>query len=399
MDNAARIYQELIHEEGAVWFVSDEYGFKIMVKAPSVSAKALIKGCAAAFIFGKDNHLSPPVMHSCFRIYDDPVHFLNLSGTHRFIEDHLALKKVMEEEVVQLQIFNELNMCVAFANIRFSSESKNSILALLGEPTTLYCGDFTNLINQSLDCFQFSSGSEQAFDKRTIHVVETKVKLEDMVVMQNLVVGINHREHMIIDKDEGNVFEQQVWAVMQHLFEFQIQRNPQIKSKHGFRELTDVLAYSEYGIFLFEMKGFAVMTVEKEASIERKVLNTQKAIKKGIDQLVGAAKKVQEQVAVYDANGNELQFDKSLCPHCVVLVSELLPFGDWKEVEFHILKAMMDQPMFLNVMDLKEFMHFIGHSKGSKHNLDYFLMERAKGFVEEPGIHRKTTFVLSGSPL
>lgn len=43
MDNAERIYQELRHEQAAIWYISDEYGSKIMIKAPSTTIKALVK--------------------------------------------------------------------------------------------------------------------------------------------------------------------------------------------------------------------------------------------------------------------------------------------------------------------------------------------------------------------
>jgi hypothetical protein len=395
MDNAERIYQELIHEEGGLWFVYDEYGFKVIVKAPSNSIKAIIKGCRLLFIFGRDNVPTPALFHSCIRVYDDPINFLQLSGSHRFIEDHNAVKKVMEEDRVQVQLFNELNMCTAFGNLKFGKSSRERVLNMLGNPGHLYSGDFNEQTSWSLDCFDFSSGSGRTFDKnvRPIDVIEIEGKLENITIMQNYVAGFNQTELMRIDDEsEGKVLEQQVWAVLDYLFEKDIHRSPQVKHKQGYRELTDVMAYSEHGIFLIETKALGVINVEKEASMERKVLNIQKAIKKGISQLVGAAKKVQEGAVVYDRRENELHFDRSICPHCIVLVSELLPFGEWKDVEFSMFKAMMEQRMFLNVMELKEFMQFVGYSKGNKHNLDYFLMQRAQNFVKEPGIHTKTVF-------
>jgi len=55
MDSGERIYKELVHERASLWYVSDEYGMKIMVKAPSNTLKALINRCKVELLFGKDH--------------------------------------------------------------------------------------------------------------------------------------------------------------------------------------------------------------------------------------------------------------------------------------------------------------------------------------------------------
>jgi len=67
MDRAERIYQELLQEKMGIWYVSDSYGSKIMLKVPSSTLKAIIKGCKLELIFGIDDN----IFHIGAKIYDD----------------------------------------------------------------------------------------------------------------------------------------------------------------------------------------------------------------------------------------------------------------------------------------------------------------------------------------
>jgi hypothetical protein len=123
--------------------------------------------------------------------------------------------------------------------------------------------------------------------------------------------------------------------------------------------------------------------------MDRKVAGLQKQILKGIDQLTGAAKKVAAGKEVFDHNNDKIIFDRSIVPHCIVLVSELLPFGDWKAVEMKMMEAMGEQSMYLNVLDLREFMLYIGYARGSKERFDVSLMDRVEQFVKVQSIHMR----------
>lgn len=76
MDSADRIYKELLHEGAGIWYIADDYGEKVMVKASSNAIKSLIAGCKMDFLFGKDSQHIFPIFHAGARIFDDPVHYL-----------------------------------------------------------------------------------------------------------------------------------------------------------------------------------------------------------------------------------------------------------------------------------------------------------------------------------
>jgi hypothetical protein len=52
-----------------------------------------------------------------------------------------------------------------------------------------------------------------------------------------------------------------------------------------------------------------------------------------------------------------------------------------------MFSAMIAQPMYLTVIDLKELIRYIDFSRGDKNKLDYFLMERVTQFVELQNMH------------
>lgn len=216
--------------------------------------------------------------------------------------------------------------------------------------------------------------------------------------MENHFIGINENNKIIADdSNEGETFERQAWVSLESLFDAQIYRNPKVPHRKGMRELTDVFAFSDYGLFLIETKSLGILSAQYEKAMEKKVKGLQQQIHKGIDQLVAAVKKLAERVAVFDTKDNEIHFNRELLPHCILLVSELLPFGEWKEIEIKMMVAMVENNIYLHVMDLREFMRHIGMARGDKDRLDFLLIERCKSFVEHETIHLKAREVFSDS--
>lgn len=70
----------------------------------------------------------------------------------------------------------------------------------------------------------------------------------------------------------------------------------------------------------------------------------------------------------------------------------MLPFGDWVNTVEFMIETMAECKTFLHVMDLKDFLVFVGHSNGNRDILDDLLMQRAKKFVENPVLHVRTEF-------
>ena len=389
-----RIYQELIHEQAALWFISDDFGAKIMVKAPSSTIKAIMKGCRVEFLFGKDCLQNPPIFHHAVRIYDDPVHYMTISGTHRYPDEHASLAAIMGRSYTHIHFHNELSICVATATVSFPVADQMKVLNLQGNLQHLYCGPFDQKASVSLDRFGYKLKMETPSEEiNSFESIIIEEMIRDWTVMKNHIIGSNENNKIIFnDAKEGNTFEQEIWAPLNALFGTDAHRNAKIFDKNKFRELTDVFAHYEDGLFLIESKALGVVNSSGERSMGRKVAGVQKQITTGIGQVVGAWKKILANKPVYHANEKDVVFEYSgfkseALPHCIVLVSELLPFGDWKHIEMMMFEAMIQNRIYLNVMDLREFMQYIGHARGSKDQLNLMLIERVECLVKNQSIH------------
>lgn len=56
------------------------------------------------------------------------------------------------------------------------------------------------------------------------------------------------------------------------------------------------------------------------------------------------------------------------------------------------VKAVIEHKINIHIMDLKELMRFIEHSKGDRNIFDYFLMQRIEQFAKKPMIGTKSEF-------
>ena len=203
----------------------------------------------------------------------------------------------------------------------------------------------------------------------------------------------------IDDIEEGATLEKHVWFSIERLFSFNIYLNPKFKNSKGDKELTDILAFYDLGIFLIETKGLSIFAQTKEKSMDKKVATLQKHIKKAIKQLIGATENIERGTEFFNSKGEKIEFKRNIVPHCIVLVSELLPFGDWENIQKEILRTMREANIYLNVLDFTEFMTLVKNTKGKKEYLDYYLMQRTEKFVEHDNIHLRTLITGSNNVL
>lgn len=396
MTKAERIEIELRHERAAIWYISDQFGSKVMIKIPATTIKALMKGCKMELLFGRDETLTPNVFHLGVRIYDDPVHYQVIACTQRFLDEHLSLARIMHLEHVQIQLYNELNICQAFGTLIIKKDDKHNVHALLGNPKKLRKGIFDKEFSYSLDRFQscLDSNSVGLNSRNFMKTLVVQSPVPDWEFVQNNFLNENETINIsIADVDEGGMLEKEVFITLRSLFDNDLFQGPRIPFKNNTRELTDILAFSNYGIFMVEAKALGVTRVLGQRTMDRKVLGLQKQIEKATKQLVGAAKRIKENEPIYDSAGREISFDRTLLPHGIILISEMLLFGNWDQALYKVLKAMTEFNIWIHVMDLKEFMQFVGYAKGDKNKFDYLLGERIKAFVEKPSFFIQTHFV------
>ncbi len=384
--SADRIYRELTSEDSSIWYIADEYGSKIMIKLPSTAIKAIVKGCKVQFLFGKDKNY----FHIGLRVYDDEINCLIVTGMNRFWEEHTSMMKIFSTESTAVEFYNELDACFIKSSISFTSEARSIIIDMIGDVTELYVGDLDKEGSASLDSFNFYLDSEGRTDNA--YEMESFVaegEFSEFIVMQNYFVGVGDVHKIEIDnKNEGELLERLVWASLISLFAGTLFKNPLTNvANNGRRELIDIIAFYENGIFLIESKSLSVSSLEKEKSMDRKIAGVQKQIRKGINQLVGASKVLHRNEDIYDAKCNEIILDRNIVPHCVVLVSDLFPIGEWDQIELVIFNTMIKDNVLLNIMDLKEFLKYVKVSGGNAKLFDYNLIKRAELFMKTNNIH------------
>lgn len=394
MNKAERIHQELLQEKTGIWYISDGYGSKIMIKAPSSILKAIIKGCKIELAFGLDDN----IFHIGIKIYDDPINFITLTSIQKNIDEHLSIAKIMQLEKVQVQLYNELCACQCFGDIILTTKKRNDILCLLGNPKRLFTGLIDERIHRSADNFQFSLGLDVPGSRKSRNQIETllfEAKIEDLQIVKNsfLDEGGNMSTE-ISDPDEGTLMEKEIFVALRSLFGSDIFHSPKIpNNKTKYRELIDILALSDIGIFLIEAKALGVTNANEDRNMDRKIKGLQKQIEKGIDQLAGAYKKIVEGEIIYSNKEKKILFNRNL-PACgIIIISELLPFGNWDEIIKKLLITMSDKNILIHIIDMNEIMQFIGHSKGNRNLFDTYFMQRMEDFVKNPSIIRQTKFV------
>lgn len=391
MQDTERISKELLREDSSIWFTEQHKDLCILIKAPINTCKSLISDCGSEIIIGKDNTLDKPIIHTGIRIFDDKVNPLLLTGVHRYREENIALIKILKAKSCLVGLYSELSILVATGRIVFNSDTIK-VIEMIGSLESLYFGDFNTLVNDSLNSFDYTIDNSRQFkNPYSIDLITLDCKFKDWNHVDTHFVGLMEKvQTRIVDLEEGVTLEKHVWFAIESLFPFNIYLNPKFKTSKGDKELTDIFAFYDLGIFLIETKGLSIFAQTKDKSMDKKVASLQKHIKKAIKQLIGATENIGRETEFFNSKGEKIDFKRNIVPHCIVLVSELLPFGDWNDVQKEILRTMCEAKIYLNVMDFREFITLVKNTKGKKEYLDYYLMQRTERFVEHDNIHLRT---------
>lgn len=377
-------------EDAYLWFVPANEGEEIaaLVKAPTTSIKALLAGCKFEFVFGKDK------AHLCIgiRIFDVPNAPLLICALQAHIEEHLALDRALRERSFPLFLFNEMDLCVAWATVEIAETTATSVLMLIQTPDDHYAGPFGPHESHVLDCFIYSEDPTAALlGAREIPTLRMPVSVSAWTSIENTFIGIyDHRTITLDDEDEGGVLENAVWSSLESVFPFELYKSPQVITGSKSREMTDVLASYEYGSFLIEAKDMSILQAGINRSQSRRRSGVQKQCKKAIAQLVGAANALLRGDEITTATGRVLNVPRDNPPHCIVLITELSHTGDWSEVEAMLVAAIVETRAFFHLIDLREWISLLKGSSGKAELLDYNLIERFRVFFKHKSVHLRS---------
>lgn len=373
-------------EIASLWYVpaigNGELAF--IVKAPTTTIKALTLGCPINLIFGKEkNYLCTGI-----KIFDIPDAPIIISGLQKELEEHDALINCLKVKKFPVFLFNEMDICVAWTEFEITDDDSSKAIDFIGDLSELFIGDFDESASHILDCFCHSTNNNQKFKNAyTIPTIEISPVSSSWKTIDNYFYGNNEYKKIVInDIDEGENFEKTIWSLMASVFPQTIYKSPKVQKGEKTRELTDILTHYKHGSFLIEVKDSSIIQAGYNLNQDKRLSNIQKQVKKAIKQLTGAAKAFLRKDTIYDNSGNKVLIDRSQPPHCIILITEFINNGDWREIQQQLSEAFISTGAFFNVLDLRELVTIVKQSSGKPEIIDYNLMQRCKVCMENQEI-------------
>ena len=152
--------------------------------------------------------------------------------------------------------------------------------------------------------------------------------------------------------DEGGLFEEAVHELTDEVYGDRAYRSPRGRLGNKERELTDVLLVADDHLIVIEAKALARAGI---ATGERRGANLKKDLRKGIDQIRGAARFARSgTVTTRDGQPIDLPAGAARAVLGIVVVSEMHHGPDWREVASWIQETAREDEVLINVMDLIE---------------------------------------------
>lgn len=385
---SARVHKEMRSEEAGTWIVPavGNGDTAILIKAPSSTLKALVSGAKLAFVFGvKDGHLCCGT-----RIFDVPDAPVLLCSVQRHLEEHEALARFAKAGTTPVFLYNELDVCVAWSDGVIESEEGAELQKFASDPSRFYSGPMTPASNAILDRFEpvLEHGTNP---DTTFEILEVSIGHGPWVANVISFTGVRqHQTIVLTDANEGGVLEKATWASLESVFPLTLCHSPQVQIGKKARELTDVLAFYEYGTFFFESKDLSVIQAGIERGRKRRLKGTQKQAHCAIEQLIGASKAAKRGEVVTDSDNKVLNLVLDQPIHCIVLLTELMHEGDWSDIEEALRNAMIETGDYFHLFDLREFITLLKASNGEPRLFDYNLIKRCERFVESRSVHMRS---------
>lgn len=399
---AREVLAEMQPEGGGLWFVpslgTDTHA--ILVKAPSSVIKAVVRGAQLEFLIGISEIDGKRYLGTAVRIHDDgdsPVTYFRIQ---RNTIQHNAILEILARKSTPLFFFDELCRSVAWTECLPDRVTSSRIISAIQDSNTLFSGTFDEHCDAVLDAMQAvidptSINSEVP----RLDFVWLPIKLDTLNFINIHAVGlIEAHDYQASQPDEGGAQEVNAWHLLESLFPMGIVKGPQVTEGSKQRELIDILCYYAdkelTGLFLVESKALSVLSVSPDQSMERKTKNQDKHIIKALGQCKGAITAIRSGTSVRTKDGAPLNFYYSGPPHIIVLVTEILPFGERGKIVDACLDLARDSGAFVHVMDMWELTMYVAASRTHMH-FDYFLIERFKRFVDHRSLFMRTIFVHS----
>lgn len=383
-----KTHSELISSEVGIWYVRSDTGTAILIKAPEHILKTIIAGSKVELIFGK--YYEEGINYLCvgLTIHDDPISPIAFFQLHADKEEFHIIHNIFNLGQTPIFLFNEMDISVAHSSLTIIDNKK--LNEFLKKDEKYYFGKEPSNIEKIFDSFQISldeSCTIENTSKIPILKIDTSIKKWNSSNIH--FVGFNESHEVSIFTDnEGEDFERKLWFTLDTPFGDNLYKSAYFEKGGNQKELTDILAFYEHGVFLIEAKNLAINTSVENRSFERKLSGIKKQIVKAIKQLQGASSTLKKGEDIFDnTNAKNILLNRDIPFHCIVIVSEIVHSGDWSNIENMLIDAFKKTNSMFHVLDFQEFMLLLKASNGEKMLLDYNLMMRFELFMKTKSIH------------
>ena len=335
-------------------FVSGRNGFEptLLVKADVVVLKYLTRGVLLQLMIAQT--CGDRLIYSLI-VHDDPTSPAIIWSVLEREEERQALLSVAEGKALQVFLFNELAINVAWAEMQVAVAGNR--LGSLAAYSGLGQFDHSSVAATVDDIYPRLRNGE--FDNPTMLLIDLPAVSEWNRVRNSLITNTLCVSEMdLFDLDEGRQQEKLVIWLADNLHPDVIIDQPQIMKGGRFRELTDILLSYSGGTFIFESKALTLLNRPELPDRTKLSKNIFASVEKAFKQLKGAARQIRDGVTVCGRAGREHEVERTQPIHAIILVPDLrlLPpkFGFDMMVEF--VKATGG---YLHILDPSELLRVV----------------------------------------
>lgn len=288
-------------------------------------------------------------------VHDDPTSPGVIWSVLEREEEREALLGVAEGKPLQVFLFNELAINVAWAEMQVNATgSRLGSLAAYAGLGQVDHKVMSATVDEIFVLLRHGEVTEPTMLLVDLPAVEDWNSVRNSLITSQSSVS----EVDLFDLDEGRQQEKLVIWLADNLHPDVIIDQPQIVKGGRLRELTDILLSYSGGTFIFESKALKLLNRPELPDRVKLSKNVLASIKKGFNQLKGAARQIRDEATILDLEGREQEVERTQPIHAIILVPDLrlLPpkFGFDMMVEF--LKATHG---YLHILDPSELLRIV----------------------------------------
>ncbi len=356
----------------------------------------LLKGSTVLLkyvILGASMRLRIALLRGCLlyglEVFDDATKPAVVWSVMEREEERLALLGIAKGEELQMFLFNELAVNVAWAA---SSINAHQELAAMVDSAQLGGVDYECLKDEAAAMFDSAHGGNRGGEEWVLVPIQNQ---QNWRAVDNFYITNQASSCLtnIFDSDEGRQQESLALWLTDNLHPRGAYASPQIpKGSGGLRELTDVLLTYEFGAFVVESKALTILGRNSLPNRERLARNVAGHIKKATSQLRGAIRELKRGAPVQSAAGELITVEREHPTHAIVLIPEFDLVNERDNVGLEAIRSFAsDTGGFLHILDIAELLRIVQASeaiaeRGEKTTpmmaFDCYLMERWKYCVE-----------------